>query len=379
MVSYGGTDHYLGHDKAAAQREYARHLAAWADLRARRASAPSSANRTILELAQVFLGIVLTDAGEPAERYYRKHLARFLNLWGAVKAREVRPPEVHPADWLEALKADMTRAGYAPRTILHDLNAAKRLLAWAGDRGHLPALSLRSVRAPALGVLRRIDKRPAEVAAFIDSCKRDPRLEPWLRLQFLAALRPKELVHLVCSLHFERLTECGQLASLQARDQLEHFRPVHGEGGNGPGWELLKHGRGGGAGGRGGKKKGAAKSGVYRVANKMVRRTQDWRYVVLSASALAELERCRPWWTTESGYYQAVWRARGQRGGPHFLRHSAASDLRLRGAAVAEVQIVLGHWPPGAWRIYAREGWRTPLSIASRLRLPRGAQSSASR
>jgi len=330
-IRYNRTFFYLGTKKSEAENRMPDELTRWARwVASRKTPARSSHERTVSHVATEFLESVGVDVNERAMIYYRGRLIRFLAAWGRVPLARIRPPEVNPLAWLNAMKADMTMAKLRPSTINHDLGAAKRLLQFAMDMHYIPPFNLRSVRKVSQGARPRKDRSLPEVVRFIRTIESaDERLYPWARIMYLTACRPIEL-----------------------------FRLMRGEGS----WEYRSPG-----------------GSVYRTLNKSAKRTGDDRYVVLTPHATDLLllgwflrgqhEDAGTAWLSQSGFQQAVG-ATGVRGGVHFLRHSAASHLRQMGCSVEETQIALGHWPSGAWRNYVTEAWQRPLAVMSKLTLP---------
>jgi integrase len=342
FIKYGGQNHYLGRDLAAAQAEYARHLILWRKLQTAKASTTGrTPERLIIELLTEFLDEVGSDAGPNARRHLASHTQRFGAAWGQVPAHRVVLPEVNPITWLRALKSDMLAIGYAPKTINHDLSAGKRFIEWAGVMGYLPAVSTRTIRGVPLGPRKRVD---VHLDVLIGQIKRaecfDPRLGPWLRLHFLTGCRPSELVRLV---HRQGMWERGGPTTILPTEHGELVR-FHDA--------ASLHGA------------------VFRMQSKMEKVTRDHRYLCLSPEALYWLARCAAPWKTAAGYAQAV-----EATGPDpahrvfHIRHTAATHLYSAGVSPAETAIFLGHWPPGAWLNYVREAWRTPLLLAKSLRL----------
>ena len=338
FIKYNGKNHYLGRDKAEAQRQYIEHIRLW---RAGQDSESLTASMRLVDLAELLEREVEAESGPPARRYLHNHLIRFLAAWGNVPAAAIKPPQVTPVAWIKALKADMLLMRYAPRTINHDLGAAKRLIEWAGSMGYIAHYPTRGIKGVPLGARQRHD---VPLATFIAQVRRaelfDPRLGPWMRLHFLTACRPAELVRLV---HRRGTWEHGgpMLEMITADGPLLRFHDAS-----------------------------CLSGSVFRMANKVARRTQDDRYIPLTGEALLWLSRCTPAWSTSSGYAQAV--AATQPDPPHHIhhiRHTAASHLHGEGAAVADIELALGHWPRGAWMNYVRTSWRTPLQIMRSLRL----------
>jgi integrase len=342
FVKYGGKFHYLGRDLAAAQLEYGRHIIEWRKLQtAKPSKTGTTADRLIIELLTEFLDEVGSDSGPTARRHVASHTQRFGAAWGQVPVRRVVLPQVNPLAWLRALKADMVRIGYAPKTINHDLSAGKRFLEWCGAMGYLPAVSTRAIRGVPLGPRKRVD---VQLDVLIGQIKRaecfDPRLGPWMRLHFLTGCRPSELVRLI---HRQGVWERGGPTTILSTDAGEIIR-FHDA--------------------------ASLQGAVFRMKSKMEKVTRDHRYLCLSPEALYWLGRCSAPWKTAAGYAQAVESTRPDPAHRVFhIRHTAATHLYSAGVSPAETAIFLGHWPPGAWLNYVREAWRTPLLLARSLRL----------
>lgn len=309
---------------------------AWQSRRASIAPRPR-ARRLMAQVAEQFLE-GYADERRPATRaYFAKHLRRFLNVYGGFFADEVALADLH------AFRRQLLRdeAGYAPKTIAHDLGAVKTLLRWSADQGLSPSLNLRAVKPPQLPPPRPTILTPAEVAAFIARCESaDPRLGPWLRVNYLCFLRPSEVIGLVA-----------------------------GEGR----WEPM-HVSGGGGSGSG----GVVERGLFILdRSKTFQRTGVARHIVVTEEARMWLECCRPHWLTLDGYSKSVARALGPRRdrpawlppGPRALRHSAASHLHRLGEPRAACDLLLGHLPPRVSLTYNPVDWPALWRSAARLTL----------
>jgi len=318
FVRWGGRDHYLGMDQGEARVKYAENLQRWAEWQAAAIARRPRAGpvRMVSDLLTEWLDAILVDAGEKAKTYYTAHSGRFRDVAGRM------PISAVSADMLMKLKATMVQAGYAARTVNHDLKAAKRFLQWCEDAGHCAPVKLRTVK-----MMRPGASEPKAVP--MDEARKwvarvggaDARLRPWLALALLTGCRPVEVGRLV-------------------RGEGEWWRP-----------DLGEHGR-----------------CVFKMANKAAKATGTFRYVVLSPEALAWLRVAKPHWGTASGYWQAV-EAAGGAGGSHFLRHSAWTFLRSTGLPLTDVQLMLGHAVPGAWRHYEVTPWHVYQRKVARLTL----------
>ncbi|MCE2653925.1 MAG: hypothetical protein LW650_10730 [Planctomycetaceae bacterium] len=320
IVVWGGRTHYLGRNQAEARRLYASQLQQWAAWRAAtitgRAAFSAAASRPIHQLIDTWLDAITLDAGPAARTYYTAHSTRLRDAVGTL------PLSALTTDHINAIRAAMVAATFAPRTINHDLCAIRRFLNWAEDNGHAHTVRLRAIKAARIGVIEPKARTVADATAWIARVgKADPRLLPWLALAYLTGARPVEV---------------GRMA----RREGEWWRPDHGQ-----------HG-----------------ACVFTVANKSARTQHTPRYIVLSPEALAWFAAAGPHWFTASGYWQAVERAGGT-GGSHFLRSTAWSHLRATGLPRETVQLLLGHTTPGAWRHYEIVPWHTYQTLIARLTL----------
>jgi site-specific recombinase XerD len=332
---------------------------------------PPGPPRTIAALAKLFLENTEATVEGPTAAYYRKHLSRFLNLWGRAPLlrydRQSRGMQLSVgAAELEALKVDMRRptrerpAGYDPATVNHDIVAVKRLFNWAEALEYIPRNRCRGVSRLAVEPpLPKAIPAPIIRACMIGVCLQglgarcdladkhlhmagapclppepaDPNLACWLELSYYALLRPSETVKLV-----------------QRRGSLED----EFEGG-----------------------------GVFRLEKgKTSKKSRMPRRVILSPRAMLAWRSARPTWSTLDGYSAAVRRLCGP-GGPHALRHSGATHLGVLGVDRATIDWILGHYPPRVSLIYNPGTWRPLIATAAKLDLaapggPAGAATSRS-
>lgn len=292
---------YFGRDPAEAARRFADSLEQWTAWRDEKQLAFQIKPRdrvTLAELAEQFLEVKLLEGGPDRKRYYKKHLKAFLTGWGLHDATAITVRN------LNTIRNDQLRAGYAPKTVNHDITAMKGLMNWAMDLEHIPPVNLRGCKKLPLGAPP--DKSmPVENAwAFIDGAP--DHIRPWLALNYFAVLRPTEVVDIV--------------------------------NGNGS-WSE-------------------SEPGLYRLdRSKTEHRTRQPRHVVFSETAKAWLKECRPRWSRLDSYSQAVRDACGP-GGPHPLRHSAATHLQLMGVDRASIDLILGHLPGRVSLTYARIEWQ---------------------
>jgi len=98
------------------------------------------------------------------------------------------------------MAADAQQSGLAPRTVSHELTAIKGLMRWAALNYPHIRLAWNRDALPRVRVPRspRRYQPVAYIAKYILAHEAyDPRIAPWLRLQFLAALRPIETTRII--------------------------------------------------------------------------------------------------------------------------------------------------------------------------------------
>lgn len=270
--------------------------------------------RRIIDIVRVYLQSRRTDTSPEQYLWARYHLGRFTRVWAALPADDFN------ARLLQAFKMDLCemvtdrKKKLAPKTINHDLRAIKALFRWASDMGYCREVNLRAVQTLPLNQLPRKALKPADVERIISIAlgqvsavhpktgkplEPNPDIAPWLALNYLAALRPSEVVRLV---HADGLWIGKGL-----------FQPRISK--------TYKDGR-------------------------------HPRVYVLTDEALMWLQHAKPIWNCMKNYGAAARRAVGP-GLPHPLRHSAATHLVASGAPRAEVDLVLGHYPRAVSQIYA--------------------------
>lgn len=306
---WAGTFHYYGKKKREAQRAYLADLKAWAEWRADRDTRrfpPMTRRVLVVDLVERFLENRELEGGKARRSYYANHLRRFTHAFGAARGDLIK------ASHLQALRDDMLRGGYGPKTINHDVSAVKSLLLWASGLELIPAVNLRPVRSLPLPPVANRAMEPDEVTAMV--AEAPGHIASWLAVNYLALMRPSEVVRVV--------QQIGE-------------------------WE---------------------EPWLFRCHGKVTGRTREFRRIVFSDLALAWLDRCEPRWTREDSYYRAVERAIGP-GGPHPLRHSAATNLLRVGATRADVDLLLGHLPPRVSLTYGQIPWPALRQTAGLLRL----------
>jgi len=311
MVRWGGKDRYLGQDWEKANAKYltdpVNGLSAWSAWRAARNTQRLPPMRPMLTMADIlerFLEFKRLEGGADVENFYAKHLKRFAHAYGQARGDLIR------AKHLQALKEDMLRHGYAPRTVNHDLQAVKTLLRWGAGMEYAPLMDLRIVRGVPLPEPPDRSLPVAKVRRMVATAPET--LAPWLAINYLCLMRPSEVVRVV---------------------------QQEGE------WES---------------------DGIYKIRSKVGRRTRQPRRVVFSRLALKWLGQCEPRWTRLDSYSQAVRDFFGP-GGPHPLRHSGATHLIRAGVDRATVDLLLGHLPPRVSLTYAQIRWSSLRRTAARL------------
>ena len=308
FVKWAGKSRYFGQDFDKAQQKYLTDpkdgLPGWSAWRAARNTKrfpPMQSSLTVPEVVEQFLNYKGLEGGLDLERYYTKHTKRFLHICGLVRADLVR------IGHLQKLKELMLRRKFAPKTINHDLQAAKTVLRWAAAMEYMSFIDVRLVRSCPLPEPPDKSMKLPQVKRMIAQSR--PNMAAWLAINYLALMRPSEVIRVVL---------------------------------NEGTWES---------------------KGIYKITAK-----GRVRHVVFSALALKWLAKCKPQWSRLDSYSQAVRDELG-RGGPHALRHSAASHLHRLGVDRATVDLLLGHLPSRVSRIYAPISWRSLRASAARLRL----------
>ena len=299
-------------ESRAKYREALRDWTIWQDDRAQ-SRAHARTQYRIIDIVRAYLDSRRTDTSHEQWLWARYHLGRISRIWAALPADDFN------ARLLQAYKSDLvdfiSRRGkkLAAKTINHDIRAIKACFRWASDMGYCREVNLRAVKLVPLPQLARRALAPADIERIIRTAlgqveaihpKTGKRLEPnadiapWLALNYLAALRPSEVVRL-----------------------------VHGEG--------VWIGR-----------------GLFQPRiSKTYMDGRHPRVYILTDEALMWLQHAKPKWNCMKNYGAAARRAVGP-GLPHPLRHSAATHLVASGAPRAEVDLVLGHYPRAVSQTY---------------------------
>lgn len=311
FCKWGGTTHYLGTERKDAYKKYLASLGEWAEWREARESnqrlLPMTKVSLVVELIEKFLAMKATDSKE-LRQYYSKHLGRFLRSFADLRSDVIRVKHV------TQLKEDMKAAGYAPKTINHDIVAVKAMFSWAADQEMIPPVTLRGCRTLPLGPppakamsMKAIETMMAKA--------RDANMRNWLAVNYLGLMRPTEVIRLV----------------RREGDWVE--------------------------------------DGIFRLdRGKIDQKARMARHIVLSDEALTRLDACQPQWSRLDSYSNAVRSACGP-GGPHPLRHSGATHLSQQGVDRADIDLLLGHVPSRVSLTYAPIVWPPLRQSAARLTL----------
>ncbi len=315
FCKWGGKFHYLGVDREAAHEKYLVSLIEWASWRSRRNKQrlpPMSTAPVVVDLIEQFLAWKATDSQE-LRRYYAKHLNRFLRTFADIPADAIRVK--HVTEMVQVMR----EAGYAPKTINHDIVAVKAVFAWGADQELIPPVVLRGCKTLPLGP-------PPAKAMSIEAVHkmmakaRDNNMRDWLAINYLCLMRPTEVI-----------------------------RVVHRQGD----W---------------------VEDGVFRLdRGKIDKKARMARHVVFSDEALTRLDACRPVWSRLDSYSNAVRSSCGA-GGPHPLRHSGATHLAQLGVDRADIDLLLGHAPPRVSLTYAPIVWQPLRRTLARISLGLAAQ-----
>lgn len=306
---WGGKQHWLGSDRKQAQDRFLEQLEDWQDWRDSKAEArrrQSTYELLVPDLVERFLASRRVEIGLDCEEYYRKHLIRFMVAFRKVGVHLIRPLD------LAQIKEQMIRRGFAPRTINHDLKAVKTMWRWGSALDLCPAIDLGGVRGVPVGPVKQLTVSRHAIECAIRWCP-DRQLRPWLAINYLALLRPSEVL-----------------------------KVVHGQG------EFVEH-------------------GVFRLdRGKMDRRAAIHRHCIFSDAALAWLELARPVYSRMDSYSHAMrrWFVPGAK----VLQKSAAQHLvSLHDAGRDDVELLLGHVSGRLKVTYHQPAWQRLRGLASLL------------
>lgn len=308
FVRWGGRDRYLGTDKRLAENAYLDEIDDWRRWVAEKRKRREVINQTVPTIAEVvneFLKAKRIEVGHACGEYYRRHLSRFLVRFGELDADLVRPKH------LNALKLWMIQQRFKPRTINHDLCSIRILYNWASGLELVPPISLAGVRNVPVGAATLDLPRRWQMIRYIR--RADAGVRPWMAVNYLALLRPSEVVRVV-------------------RQEGKWVEP-----------------------------------GVFRLERgKMDKRVAFKRHCVFSESALEWLGRCEPLYSRQDSYSWAVRKCCPI--GPKLIQKSAAQHLATAcGADRDDVELLLGHVGPRLKVTYHHPAWQRLRQTADRL------------
>lgn len=310
-TKWGGKRRYLGRDRNAAMRLYADSIAQWSawrgDIDRARRRPLNDRRERLVDVSAAFLDSKRLEGGIDLERYYRKHTKRFVASHGTEFADLIR------VGHLTGLKNDMLRRSFAPKTVNHDVIAVRAMMQYAIDQEFIPPVNLKGCKPIRLG-LPPDKSLTIETVLMMIACAGD-RVRPWLVVNYLTAARPIEVV-----------------------------RIVHKQGT----W---------------------IEPGIFRLdRGKNDARNRVPRHLILTDEAISWLHVCRPYWSRLDSYSAAVRNVCGA-GGPHPLRHSAATHLQTAGVGRVDIDLFLGHLPGRVSLTYVRIAWQSLRRLAARIGL----------
>ncbi len=315
---WGGKDHYFGRDEKIARQKYIKSLADWEVWKNEREEAKSIPDEPpqpkVEDVASDFITSRRIEFKEETARYYEKHLVRFLEKFVGLDMDLIRPADINEFKlWLMQYINPETREPLAPKTINHDLLAVKALFNWAAQLEIIPPISLRGVRKVPLGPAPDMSEPVDKVIAALSNA--DERAKPWLCVNYLALLRPSEVV-----------------------------KVVHEEG------EWVEE-------------------GVFALdQGKMDAVAPIKRHCIFSPLALEWLERCHKKWTRVGTYRDSARKSCPIN--PKVLQKSAASHLiRNHEASPGDVELLLGHVNGRLSVTYYQPAWQRLRKLAAKLDL----------
>lgn len=291
-VVYRGKETYLGKDESESREKYFRWISeVWsadqsllAEHRRKKASAQHAIS--VSDLRERFLASVEAERQNRMVRDYR-YCLNHLSPLDNTPAQSIRPVT------LEGIKRSLADKNLKPTTINHIIGATKTMLRWAARHDLVEPVDLSSVRQ--VRVAKKVLKVPgieAVQASLTEAQQKDPRLEPWIALNYLAAMRPSEVA-----------------------------RMAAGE------YEWYDH-------------------GIAVMQGKSTWKRDELRYILLSEEALVWLPLLQPHWQTWESYSKRVSKMT-KLPGPRVLRSWAASHLRRIGVGRGDIERALGHSTSG--------------------------------
>ncbi len=319
FTKWGGKHRYFGKDRAIAEELYWESIADWREWRKNKRAAIERqraivAGVTVDEIYQRFISDKQRERGAGASEYYTKHLGRFVGLYGSFTVDLIQPEHLHGfKQYMMDATSPATGKKFGPKTINHDLTAIRVMFNWAGGLGLVPPVNLRGVKNLPIGpTIDRTLTRP-QVRKMLAGAP--AKVRPWLEINYLALLRPSEVV-----------------------------RVVQGQG------EWLER-------------------GVFVLdRGKMDERASIKRHCLFSARALKSLAKCEPHWSRLDSYSAFVRSVCDH--GPKILQKSAAAHLvKHHSATPADVELLLGHTVGRLASTYYHPAWQRLRRLAGQLSL----------
>ncbi|GMV26953.1 MAG: hypothetical protein AMXMBFR58_29840 [Phycisphaerae bacterium] len=349
---WAGKDWYFSRDRSESEllfldpkSEHPGSLMRWQAWRASRAATKSRqaqlGRNTVLDLYLAFLDSYTDQGRDHAAAYFRHTLSRLVKAIGGLYTAEV------DEQILDRFCDGLYKLGLEPKTVAHQVKAMKTMWRWgsAPSRRLCPVLALESIRPPRVNKSRPEPIELEKLKGLIDRVSaQEPWLRPWLSINYLACLRPSEVVRLAYGQ--------GELTTIPPQGAEPAVRN---------GLVILRE-------------------------HKMSYKSDHERVIPLSDEALLwyralapiPLERKprRPASDRDDlfvKYHQGVYAARcrdaGAAGLPHRLRDSAATHLLDQGVELATVNLCLGHTPASELPRYGLPGPRILREVVGRLTL----------
>lgn len=320
-IRWGGRDRYLSMDRNKAERllldpDCPNSLVAWRRWRDQRETARSArSSRRVAEIAELMLENYRTAGRD--DGYLRRHLRRFLNLWGTTPIAEICSPDLARGVYqppivgiLTDLQDDLKRMGLASKTINHDVGAVKTMFRWAARKGYAPSVPFDLVRTLPTSPGDPVELEPRAIRLLVRAVERvEPELARHWSINYLTMCRPSETIRIVA-------VAAGLRDGLAPADAGGAWSPIVRDGTRVAGGRLLE-------------------LFEHKTAHHAQRRR-----VIVTDECRRHIESARPRWSRLDSY-SAFSRRHGV--APSWLRDSAANHLRSGGVAEADVDLLLGH------------------------------------
>lgn len=205
-AKWGGVEHYYGTKiKAVALPRYHEDMERWEEWKLQRLAARRDRRQrstpdgiTVETLRERFLEAKRLEHGVDCERHYKKHLERFRQTIRQVAIEQgLRSfdADLLGPEALNRFKLDLLERGLAPRTINHDLTTIRVMYNWGAAAGLLQPMNLSVVRNVPVGPVDDPALPKRRILAAFKQCP--PLLAPWFAINYLALLRPSEVVRLM--------------------------------------------------------------------------------------------------------------------------------------------------------------------------------------